>query len=101
MNKLIRIVVTCTFTTLCWFPVAYAEHGVDCSNAENDISHLQHEKASTVERAAKGVTSVMPIGLAIHTVVIGDEGQNLEIATGDYNDQLDARIAEIKRECGL
>jgi hypothetical protein len=42
----------------------------------------------------------MPIGL-VTGVVMGTEGEKLQVATGEYNEQLDAKIAEIKRVCGL
>ena len=34
-------------------------------------------------------------------VATGTEGTKLSVATGDYNDAVDARIAEIKRSCGI
>jgi hypothetical protein len=73
---------------------------IDCATAEVDIAHLQHEKKSTGERMLLGVTSIMPIGLVLNTAA-GTEQQNKEIATGDYNKKIEARIAEIKRACGI
>lgn len=77
-----------------------AQGSVNCATARADIAHLEHEKKSNVERVAKGVMSIMPIGLVLNTVR-GTEKGNLEIATGEYNDKIDARIAEIKRSCGV
>ncbi len=71
-----------------------------CHNAHQDIANLEHEKKSTVERIAKGVTSIMPIGLVLHTVT-GTEGESIEMATGEYNKRIDMRIAEIKDTCGI
>jgi hypothetical protein len=34
-------------------------------------------------------------------VVMGTEGTKLQVATGEYNDKIDARIAEIKSKCGI
>jgi hypothetical protein len=34
-------------------------------------------------------------------VVTGTEGTKLSVAIGDYNEQIDERMAEIRRKCGL
>ena len=73
---------------------------VDCSTAKEDLAHLKHEKKSTVERIGHGVTSILPIGLVVHAVK-GTEGQSLKMASGDYNDKIDARIAQIQKACDL
>ena len=73
---------------------------IDCTNAEQDIQRLEHEKLNTMERMAKGVTSILPIGLVINTVK-GTEDENMEMATGDYNEHIDKSIAAIKEKCGL
>ncbi len=39
---------------------------VNCDTAQADIADLQHEKKSTDERIAKGVFSILPIGLVIN-----------------------------------
>ena len=41
-----------------------------------------------------------PIGL-VAGVVSGTEGDKLKVATGEYNKQIEAKIAEIKRICKL
>lgn len=74
--------------------------GVDCSNAPEDLSRLEHEKTSTAERIEKGVTSIMPIGLVVKSVA-GTENQDLEMASGDYDAKIDERIAEIKQTCNI
>ncbi len=71
-----------------------------CHTAHEDIARLKHEKTSTAERVVKGVTSIMPLGFVMHTVT-GTEKHDVEIATGDYNKQIDMRIAEIKDTCGV
>ena len=38
---------------------------------------------------------------AVIGVAMGTESTKLSVATGDYNDAIDARIAEIKRTCGI
>ncbi len=81
-------------------PAAEAQGRVDCATANADIAHLEHEKKSTVERMAKGVTSIMPIGLALN-LLKGTEKENVEMATGEYNKKIDMRVAEIKDTCGI
>ena len=76
------------------------EAAVDCSTAQEDIAHLKHEKLSTTERMEKGVAAVFPISLVVHTAK-GTEGKTMKMATGDYNDKIDARIAEIQKACDL
>jgi len=73
---------------------------VDCSTAQSDLAHLKHEKKSTVERIGKGVSAIFPIGLVVHTAK-GTEDDTMEMASGDYNDAIDARIAQIQKACGL
>jgi len=73
---------------------------VNCATAEGDIRILNSEKTHVIEQIARGVTAVTPIGF-VSGVVLGTEGDKLEVATGEYNDQLDAKIAEIKKTCGL
>jgi len=71
----------------------------DCSNADDDIKRLQAEKDSTAARAAKGITAILPIGIVVHTVE-GNEQQSLnEMGTDEHNQQLDARISQIKSSC--
>ena len=73
---------------------------VDCSTAQEDLAHLKHEKLSTTERMEKGVSAILPISLVVHAAK-GTEGKTAEMATGDYNKKIDARIAEIQKACGL
>ena len=73
----------------------------DCSYAEDDIQRLQSEKQSTLERAAKGASAILPIGAALH-VLEGNEAKTLdEVGTDDYNRHIDARILQIKETCNL
>ena len=73
---------------------------VDCSTANQDIALLEKEKASVAKQALAGVSSVLPIGL-ITGVVSGTAGDKAKVATGEYNKQLAAKIAEIKQTCGV
>ena len=49
---------------------------------------------------AKGVTSIMPIGLVLHSLM-GTENKDMNIATGDYNKKIDERILAIVHACGV
>ncbi len=81
-------------------PPAEAAHPTNCATAHEDIAHLEHEKKSTVERLAKVVSAIMPLGLVLHAAT-GSEVDTVEIATGEYNKRIDMRIAEIKDTCGI
>ena len=81
-------------------PAEAQQRPTNCATAHGDIAHLEHEKKNTIERIAKGVTAIMPIGLALN-LVKGTEKESLEMATGEYNKRIDMRIAEIKDTCGI
>jgi hypothetical protein len=53
-----------------------------------------------VERIGEGVTSIYPAG-AVLRIVTGVEGTKLKVATGEYNEMIDRRIAAIKQKCGI
>ena len=73
---------------------------INCATAEGDIRLLQHEESHVGDQMAAGVTSIVPAA-AVVGIVTGTEGEKLKIGSGDYNRRIDARIAEIKQECGL
>ena len=77
-----------------------AKQPVNCATAEGDLRILESEKAHTANRIEMGVSAVVPIGLVVG-VVRGTEGTKIRVATGKYNKMLDAKIAEIKKECGV
>ena len=68
--------------------------------SEGDIRMLPSEKAHVTDQIAAGVTAIVPAS-AVMSVASGQEGEKLKVGTGDYNRRIDARIAEIKQECGL
>jgi hypothetical protein len=73
---------------------------IDCTTAPADIKTLTSEKARTSQEIADGAGSIIPIGAVAH--LFGDsEKESFEIGTGEYNKKLDAKIAEIKKTCGL
>lgn len=73
---------------------------VNCAFAEGDIRMLQSELATNQQRTAAGVTAVVPISAVISTVS-GTEGTKAQIASGEYNKILQAKITEIKNVCGV
>jgi hypothetical protein len=73
---------------------------INCATAEGDIRVLQHEKAHVAQQVAEGVTAIFPAGL-VHGVATGTEKTKAKVATGEYNEMIDKRIAEIKEKCGI
>ncbi len=108
MNRTIRMATVVCVTMLisgCLGP-KYKEgerqlkQPINCATAEGDIRLLQHEKAHVTDQIAWGVTAIVPAG-AVMGLATGEEGEKLKIGTGDYNRRIDARIAEIKKQCGV
>ena len=73
---------------------------VNCASAQNDLKVLDDEKVSLVGQVASGVTMVAPVGIVIG-ILTGTMGTKFRVTTGEYNDMLDKRIAQIKQRCGL
>ena len=73
---------------------------VNCATADGDLRVLQGEKAHVAEQIAMGVTAIYPAGLVVG-LLTGTEGTKFQVATGEYNKKLDAKIAQIQNECGI
>jgi hypothetical protein len=73
---------------------------VNCSTANRDIMILEEERASVGKQVLAGVRMVMPISV-VAGLLMGDYGDRVHVAAGDYNDDIDAKIALIKKQCGL
>ena len=73
---------------------------VNCATADGDIRVLRGEKAHVAEQIALGVTAIYPAGLVVG-LLTGTEGTKIQVATGDYNKKLDAKIAQIQQQCGV
>lgn len=73
---------------------------INCATADGDLRILESEKAHVAQRIAEGATAIYPAGLVVG-LLTGTEGTKLQVATGDYNAQIDGRIAEIKETCGI
>ena len=76
------------------------KRSIHCATAEGDIRSLQHEKAHVMQQITAGVSAIVPIGL-VAGVATGTEGTKVQVATGEYNKQIDAKIAEIKAVCKI
>jgi hypothetical protein len=73
---------------------------ISCRTAEGDIRVLQNEKANVAQQVAAGVTAIAPAGIVVG-MLTGTESTKLTVAAGDYNNQIDARIAAIRSQCGV
>ncbi|KPJ79503.1 MAG: hypothetical protein AMJ58_11735 [Gammaproteobacteria bacterium SG8_30] len=76
------------------------ETSVNCDTAKEDIAKLEAEKKSSLEQMEKGVTSVMPSTAVLH-LMTGTQQESKEIASGEYNERIDAHIERIKSTCGI
>jgi len=73
---------------------------VNCATADGDLRILQSEKAHVAQRVVEGATAIYPASLVVG-LLTGTEGTKLQVATGDYDRQIDQRIAKIKQTCGI
>jgi hypothetical protein len=73
---------------------------INCATAPNDIATLQSEKADVAKKLAMGVSAVFPLGL-VTGAVTGTERTKVQVATGEYNQMIDQKIAQIRATCGL
>ena len=72
---------------------------INCATSEGDIRVLESEKAHVARQLVAGVTSLAPAGIVLG-LVTGTAGTKARVATGEYNQKIDERVAEIKRTCG-
>ena len=73
---------------------------INCATAPGDLRVLQSEKATALQQLAGGVSAITPAGIVLGAAT-GLEGTKVQVATGEYNQMIDKRIAEIRRACGL
>jgi hypothetical protein len=104
MKKMLLAVLAIVLAAAC-APITQQEKQslakpINCATAEGDLRVLQSEKANVAQQIANGVTAIVPAGLVIG-LVSGTEGDKLKVATGDYNNMLDKKIAEIKQQCNV
>ena len=108
MKFLFLLIVSIVFVTGCSSSApapqkevqANLAKSVDCSTAAADIKTLTSEKARTSQEIEDGAGSIVPIGAVAH-LFGGSESETFEIGTGEYNKKLDAKIAEIQKQCNI
>jgi hypothetical protein len=71
---------------------------INCATAPGDIRMLQQEKANVEQQIAEGVTAIYPGSLVVG-LITGTETTKLQVATGEYDNMIDKRIAEIRAAC--
>jgi hypothetical protein len=71
---------------------------IDCTTAKQDIATLEDARASVAKEVISGARAIIPFSAAAG-VATGDEQDRAEVATGVYNDRIDAKVAAIKRKC--
>ena len=73
---------------------------VNCETAMKDIVMLKEEKASTQEKLANGIATVLPTS-AVFNILTGEFSKRRAIATGEFDQMLYMKIDMIELECGL
>ncbi|MFA3918593.1 hypothetical protein [Ruegeria hyattellae] len=73
---------------------------VNCATAEGDLRALNSEQKYAQSQELISATAITPAG-ALLGIATDTENEKLEILTGDYQNKLDTRIAEIKAKCKL
>ena len=73
---------------------------VNCPTAKQDVAALQKERASVLREMGAGAQLIVPVA-SIIALIGGKWDQNARIAGGKYNEDIDAKIKEIKAACGV
>ena len=73
---------------------------VDCTTASQDIAALEQQKATPGEEALSAARTVLPAA-AVVGAARGELKDRASVASGDYNREIEAKIALIKTTCGL
>ena len=106
MKKISLVVLLCFVVVGCALQRKQVEEdinespAVNCATAQEDLKVLEDEKVSLVGQVASGVSMVAPVGIVVG-ILTGTTGTKFRVTTGEYNDMLDNRIAQIKGTCGL
>ena len=67
----------------------------NCAHINKQIVALEKEKAENDQRLLAGIQSVAP-ALALN-LVVGTYGRNVAIATGEWAEAIDVKLAELRR----
>jgi hypothetical protein len=68
----------------------------NCARIDKQIAALEKEKAENDQRLLAGIQSVAP-ALAAINLVAGTYGRNVAIATGEWADAIDRKLAKLRR----
>ncbi len=79
---------------------AALKKGINCATAKQDIKTLKDAKAGTGRQVMAGVSSVFPVS-AVVGLLKGNYSENVRVSAGQYNDDIDRKIAEIQKTCGV
>ena len=72
--------------------------GINCATAQQDIATLKDERAGVGQQILAGVSSVMPVS-AVVGLLKGNYAENVQVSAGQYNADIDRKIAEIRSVC--
>jgi len=106
MRGLAVVFLLCSMVLLCGCKTITPEakedlaKPVNCSTAAQDIQALEAEKASTAKKIGAGIRMIVPT-TAVVGILSGDYGNRVNVATGQYNKDIDAKIQEIRSSCGM
>lgn len=105
MYKFIPVICLAIFVAACAAPISQQvkeelASPVDCSTAQSDMEILEQERASVMKQIKEGVTAIAPVG-AVIGILSHTEIDKLKVGSHYYNHQINKKIAEIKRECGV
>ncbi len=108
--KKMALLIGMVFLVGCGSPVSkeakmMKQKPVNCSDAKEDIAALENEKASVLRRVGQGARFVVPVSVVVNIFQEGSGSDNVKerssVASGDYNKEIDAKIAEIKSTCNV
>lgn len=92
------IVCATLVLTACAAPMRMREIeavSANCGNVDHQIAMLEQEKAKNDKRFLAGIQSVAPAGIAFN-LVRGTYGRNVMIATGEWANAIDIKLAELR-----
>lgn len=69
-----------------------------CERAASDIAALEEAKPSTLDQIGTVFKSLDPVGI-VSGLVMSDYGKRWEIISGELDDKIDTRIAELQKTC--
>jgi len=71
---------------------------INCATARQEIQTLESQKVSKSEEAAAGLSYALPTTVFIGALT-GTGGAQYEAGTGELNQKIDDRIADIREQC--